>query len=44
MLWITHMIVFAAGIILGVLFARKNPKKVEKAVSAVEEEYKRRRG
>jgi len=44
MLYVSHGIMLMIGFVLGVLFARRNQKKVEKAVEAVEEEYKKRRG
>ena len=37
------MIVFVVGFIVGVLFARRNQKKVEKAIGAIKKEYKSRR-
>lgn len=50
MLWLSHITVLIAGIIVGVLFARRNQKKVEKAVFAAKqaiearEAFKNRRG
>ncbi|GER92675.1 hypothetical protein A45J_0393 [hot springs metagenome] len=44
MLWLSHIAVMIAGIIIGVLFARRNPKKVKKAVNKVQDEWKYRRG
>lgn len=44
MLWLSHITVLIAGFVIGVLVARRNQKKVEKAIEAVKEEYKHRRG
>lgn len=44
MIWISHIAALVAGFVLGILFARRNQKKVEKAISGVKEEYKNRRG
>lgn len=47
MLWLSHIAVLVAGIVLGILFARKNQKKVERGIRAAKEtidEYKFRRG
>lgn len=47
MLWLSHVAALLAGIVLGVLFARRNQKKIDKAVGAAKQtidEYKFRRG
>ncbi len=41
--WLTHTTALFVGFVLGILFARRNQKKVEKAVKALKEEYKKRR-
>lgn len=47
MLWLSHIAVLIAGIVIGILFARRNQKKIEKGVSSAKEtieEFKYRRG
>ncbi len=42
MLYVTHILVLAIGFVIGVLFGRRNKKKVESAIAKVKEEYKER--